>query len=148
MQRPNAVFGLGPKSDQTSSAVNILSSSPYKLNSNSSEHLSQRLIEVLEEEKQLDSSPFIKKKIFEELFDKNEFKFKVEGELTSDDQLPSEDQEEQEKEEKIFLEQQRTSSKNSRASSQKKSGSRSGQSGSAGSGSGEEVISSINKKIS
>jgi hypothetical protein len=45
-------------------------------------------------------------------------RFKPEGELTSgDDQLPSEDQEEQEREEKKFMEEQRTSSKNSRASS-------------------------------
>jgi hypothetical protein len=73
--------------------VDVLSSSPYKPSPDSA-HLSQRLIEVLEEEKQLDSSPFIRKKIFEELFVKNEFKFKVEGELTSDDQLHSEDQEE------------------------------------------------------
>ncbi len=68
-----------------------------------------------------ESTPFIKKKAFEELFDKNDvYKvFKCEGgDLTSgDDQLPSEDQEELEQQEKHFLEQQRTSSTNSRASS-------------------------------
>ena len=79
---------------------------------------------MLEEERHLaeESTPFIKKKAFEELFsDKNDvYKvFKCEGgDLTSgDDQLPSEDQEELEQQEQKFLEQQRTSSKNSRASS-------------------------------
>ena len=79
---------------------------------------------MLEEEKHLaeESTPFIKKKAFEELFDKNDvYKvFKCEGgDLTSgDDQLhSSEDQEELEQQEQYFLEQQRTSSKNSRASS-------------------------------
>jgi hypothetical protein len=91
------------------------------LSQSSPQELSQRLIEVLEEEKIEEATPFIKKKAFEELFDKNDsYKvFKCEGgDLTSgDDQIPSEDQEEQEKEEQTFLEQQRTSSKNSRASS-------------------------------
>jgi hypothetical protein len=50
--------------------------------------LSRRLIEVLEEEKIEEQTPFIKKKAFEELFDKNDvYKvFKCEGgDLTSGD---------------------------------------------------------------
>ena len=79
--------------------------------------MSQKLIDVLEEEKSIkveEETPVINKKYFKEVFDKYNHKLKCEAELTSDDnQLPSEDQEEVEKEEKTFLEEQRTSSKNS-----------------------------------
>lgn len=153
---------ITPKKSQ-SSAVNTSNSKSGRrvdiLSQSSPQELSRRLIEVLEEEKHLfeESTPFIKKKAFEELFDKNDvYKvFKCEGgDLTSgDDQLPSEDQEELEQQEQKFLEQQRTSSKNSRASSQKKSGSGSScgailSNKDSGSGSAEDdVARNLSKKL-
>lgn len=61
---------------------------PSKSRSKAAEQheLSQRLIEVLEEEKQLEASPFINKSYFKEVFDKYQDKLKCEAELTSDDQ--------------------------------------------------------------
>lgn len=59
--------------------------------------LQQRLIEVIEEEKhkeQQDSTPFINKKFFTEVFEKFNHKLACEAELTSDDNMiQSEDQE-------------------------------------------------------
>lgn len=57
-----AVIGLGPKilKDTSYGAANI-HKTPSKRRNAFDADLSQRLIEVLEEEKPLDSSPFIKK---------------------------------------------------------------------------------------
>ena len=81
-------------------------------------------MEVLEEEKQLSGgqTPFINKSYFKEVFEKYQDKLKCEVELTSSDDQEgtgrfSEDQEASELEETKFLIEQRTSSKNSRASS-------------------------------
>ncbi|CDW87023.1 UNKNOWN [Stylonychia lemnae] len=91
----------------------------------SQDELSQRLIEVLEEENKIETkeeTPVINKKFFQEVFDKYNHHLQCEAELTSDDNFqPSEDQEDQEKEEKTFLEEQRNSSKGSKGSSIKQS---------------------------
>jgi hypothetical protein len=52
--------------------------------------LQKRLIEVLEEEKQIEKdeeTPIINKKFFKEVFEKYNHKLKCEAELTSDDNL-------------------------------------------------------------
>jgi len=80
--------------------------------------LGQRLIEVLEEEKDLSigadtDTPMITKEYFEEVFVKYNKVLKCDAELSSDHELQSEDQEEIEAQEKRFIEEQRESSKNS-----------------------------------
>eukprot|EP00347_Sterkiella_histriomuscorum_P013401 403364846 len=88
--------------------------------------LSQRLIEVLEEEKHIETqeeTPIVSKKFFKEVFDKYNHQLKCEAELTSESEMqPSASEDIDDQEEKNFLEQQRHSSKGSKESSNKQSG--------------------------